>query len=175
MAAILSLIIVIVDQIAKFIITRCADKLPVDILNGIFSINLVYNKGGAFGILQHQNYLFILISSIAILIILLILPRQEINTIKIALSFIMGGAIGNMIDRVRLGCVIDFLDFKIWPVFNIADSAITIGAVLLVLQLLKSKVSASTTQKRNSWRIRRSAMRKGGKNQKYKLKVKSCL
>ncbi len=57
----------------------------------------------------------------------------------IFLSLILGGAIGNLVDRIRLGFVIDFLDFRIWPVFNIADSAITIGTVLLVLQILKHR------------------------------------
>ena len=58
---------------------------------------------------------------------------------QVFLSLILAGAIGNLIDRIRFGCVIDFLDFRIWPVFNVADSAITIGAVLLILQMLKHK------------------------------------
>ena len=62
---------------------------------------------------------------------------------QVFLSLILAGAIGNLIDRVRFGYVIDFLDFRIWPVFNIADSAITIGTILLALQILRHKPAVS--------------------------------
>ena len=66
-------------------------------------------------------------------------PFHGKRIFNIALTLILGGAIGNLIDRVRLGYVIDFLDFKVWPVFNIADSVITIGAILLICTLFSSK------------------------------------
>ncbi len=141
MVAILTSLIIILDQASKFIVSKYSDLLPIEIIKGIFSIDLVYNKGAAFGILQNQALFFILVSLIAILFIILIIGKGA-GGMKIPLSLMLGGAVGNLIDRLRFGYVIDFLDFKIWPVFNIADSAITIGAILLLLQILLSKAKS---------------------------------
>ena len=141
MVAILTSLIIILDQTSKFIVSKYSDLLPIEIIKGIFSIDLVYNKGAAFGILQNQALFFILVSLIAILFIILIIGKGA-GGMKIPLSLMLGGAVGNLIDRLRFGYVIDFLDFKIWPVFNIADSAITIGAILLLLQILLSKAKS---------------------------------
>ena len=137
----------------KFILSTWSNKLPLEIINGIFAINLVYNKGGAFGIFKKHQALFIVVPVMAIAVIVTLLVNirhkrckpSDDNTIRrtnhptlmeFALSLILGGAIGNLADRVRFGYVIDFLDFKIWPVFNIADSAITIGVAILLVKLV---------------------------------------
>ena len=105
-----------------------------------FNIVLVYNNGISFGIFNNlffmKNILFIVISGItAFLIYLLFKTKNNINLI--AFAFIIGGAIGNLIDRVIYGAVIDFLDFHIknlhWPAFNIADSAVFIGVVIYII------------------------------------------
>ena len=133
----LALIIIALDQATKFLVSNYSDKLPIEVVRGIFAIALVRNKGAAFGILQNQAAFFIAIAVVTITIIIFILHKKASGALlKVSLALILGGAIGNLIDRIRFGYVIDFLDFKIWPVFNIADSAITIGAGLLVLCIL---------------------------------------
>ncbi len=141
MIAALTLIIITLDQATKFLVSNHSDKLPIEVVKGIFAIALVRNKGAAFGILQNQIAFFISIAVVTITIIIFMLRKNASGALlKVSLALILGGAIGNLIDRIRFGYVIDFLDFKIWPVFNIADSAITIGAGLLLLQILSHKL-----------------------------------
>lgn len=92
--------------------------------------------------LRNQAQLFILTTVLAIIFILITLKKNKGKKrpiYNISLSCILGGALGNFIDRLTSGYVIDFLDFRIWPVFNVADSAITVGAILLGWALLKTK------------------------------------
>lgn len=139
MIFIIVLVILLLDQSSKFLITRnltLSQSIPV--IKGVFHITLVHNKGAAFGILKNQVPLFILTAIFAIVLVLLNLRGNKHKKLySISLSLILAGALGNLIDRVFFGYVIDFLDFRIWPVFNVADSAITIGAILLGWSLLK--------------------------------------
>lgn len=129
------------DQISKFIISKClslGESIPV--VNGIFSLTLVHNAGAAFGLLKNQVYIFILATVFAVILILLDLHKKEnkkVSLYTISLSLVLAGALGNLVDRVFFGYVIDFLDFHIWPVFNIADSSITIGAILLAFSIFR--------------------------------------
>ena len=136
-------LVVLLDQISKLIAVRSLSEGPVEIIKGIFYLTLTYNTGAAFGIFKDQTILFIIISFIAVVGILIYIyfDRSTIHIGKFGLSLILGGAFGNLIDRLRFGYVIDFFDFKVWPVFNIADSAITIGATLLMISLLLQKGS----------------------------------
>jgi signal peptidase II len=102
---------------------------------------LVYNTGMAFGLFRDHGFVFIVIPAIAIaLLIYNIYYYRENERLSrsyiFAFSLILGGAIGNLIDRILIGHVIDFLDFRIWPVFNVADSAITVGAVIILIQCI---------------------------------------
>ena len=103
-------------------------------------MTLVHNTGIAFGFFKDQGIVFIIIPIIAIILLVfnVFYYRQNDEALSrpyiIAFSLILGGAIGNLIDRIMYGYVIDFIDFRIWPVFNIADSAITIGAVIILFQ-----------------------------------------
>jgi signal peptidase II len=138
------------DQLTKFIVTKSLSlnqSLPV--IKGVFHLTLVYNRGAAFGILKNQLPIFIFTSIFAIILIYFSLRNKttytSLHTVStfrqghgrqrkfyiISLSLILAGALGNLIDRLFFGYVIDFLDFRIWPVFNVADSAISIGAILL--------------------------------------------
>jgi signal peptidase II len=138
------------DQLTKFIVTKSLSlnqSLPV--IKGVFHFTLVYNRGAAFGILKNQLPIFIFTSIFAIILIYFSLRNKttypSLHTVSafrqghgrqrkfyiISLSLILAGALGNLIDRLFFGYVIDFLDFRIWPVFNVADSAISIGAILL--------------------------------------------
>ncbi len=142
MIFIIVLSVLSLDQLSKFLIAKnlfLHQSVPV--ISGIFHITLVRNRGAAFGMLKNQIYLFILTSIAAIILIFLNLKEQRgkrFDIYSLSLSLILAGALGNLIDRLRFGCVIDFLDFRIWPVFNVADSAITIGAVLLGWSILKT-------------------------------------
>ena len=103
-------------------------------------MTLVHNRGAAFGMLKNQLFLFVMISFFAILFIFLHLKNKKNPFLfKVSLSLILSGAVGNLIDRLRFGYVIDFLDLRFWPVFNLADSALTIGALLLSWELLFNK------------------------------------
>ncbi len=136
--------VIILDQFTKFLASRFLQlNIPVPLIKNFLNLTLVHNHGAAFGIFQNQLVLFILVSFLAIGLIFYNL-KDKTNSIilKISLSLILGGAIGNLIDRLRFGFVVDFLDLRIWPVFNIADSVITIAALILSWELLFNKNAA---------------------------------
>ena len=139
---ILILLTVICDQLTKILALHylaAQDTLPI--IPNIFHLTLVHNTGIAFGFFRdHQSLLFILISISLIILFVWGKTRKNLSAIdQVAVGLILGGAVGNWIDRLRLGAVIDFLDFRVWPVFNMADSAITVGVCLYLLSILKNK------------------------------------
>ncbi|MDD4899272.1 MAG: signal peptidase II [Candidatus Omnitrophica bacterium] len=127
--------ILFLDQASKFLFTKFLQlNHPVAVIKGVFYLTLVHNRGAAFGILKGKLFLFILASLIALVVIYLNLKDKGKDNpflFKFALGLILAGGLGNLIDRIFFGYVIDFLDFRVWPVFNLADSAITVGAILL--------------------------------------------
>jgi signal peptidase II len=139
-------IVMLIDQITKITIAKLftyGESLPV---TSFFNLVLVYNKGAAFSFLAFesgwQRYLFTGLGIAASVFIVYLLKRHAGQKLFCwALALILGGAIGNVIDRIAYGHVIDFLDFHVggwhWPAFNVADSAICIGAVLFVLDELR--------------------------------------
>jgi signal peptidase II len=136
--------IILLDQITKFLaISSLQLNTPVPLIKNFLNLTLVHNRGAAFGFFQNQLLMFVLISILVIAFIFHNLKNKKNSVIfKLSLSLILGGAIGNLIDRLRFGFVIDFLDLRIWPVFNLADSAITIAALLLSWDLLFKKNAA---------------------------------
>ena len=142
----LATIILILDQVSKFIICRIilpGESFPV--IKNIFYLTHVQNQGAAFGLFPNQTLFFISITILTILLILFFHRRisKKGSPPSWALGLILGGALGNLIDRIRLKAVIDFLDFSLkghhWPSFNIADSSITIGAIILFVSLFRKK------------------------------------
>ena len=128
--SLITLTVILIDQITKHFL----NKLNIH----TFLINVTHNTGAAFSLFQNQRTFLILIS--AIVIAYIIGYYKEIpKKLKIPAALILGGTIGNLIDRVLLGYVIDFIDLRIWPIFNLADSAIVIGAILVVIHLWKEK------------------------------------
>jgi signal peptidase II len=132
---------VILDFISKNIIETYVKSYEAIDLLPILRIVNVKNTGAAFGILTSLgNSTFIIISCVAILFIAFYIYKSTRMLEIMSLSLVIGGAIGNLIDRVRIGKVIDFIDFFVgtwhWPAFNIADSALTVGIVLFVLSNL---------------------------------------
>ncbi len=140
-----ALVIPAVDQYTKFLVRsnfELHETLPV--IKGFFNITFVFNRGAAFSFLADVGSpwvgrMFIIVSLIAIAVIIAIYREieDENRPLKYALVLVLGGAAGNLLDRFFLGQVTDFLDFYIgdhhWPVFNIADSCITIGVTIIAL------------------------------------------
>lgn len=136
-------LIVFVDQITKYLFWT--NGRNYEIVDGFFNITLVKNAGAAFGVLQGGRVFFIAASAVAILLITYLgvkLPRDD-RARRICLGLILGGAVGNLIDRVRFGEVVDFVQIGFrghyWPVFNVADVGVTVGASLLILYALLPK------------------------------------
>lgn len=142
----LALLVLALDQVTKSLAYENLLEGPsVDILP-VFSLVLVFNKGAAFGFLNDaggwQHYLFVGLASVFSLVLLVWIwrERERNRWLAIGLSLVLGGAIGNLVDRVTNGYVIDFflLHYGDWmfPAFNVADVAITIGAIMLILDSL---------------------------------------
>lgn len=137
----ISLVILILDQITKHIIKTSlgpADVIPVF---PFFSIVYVENTGSAFGMFKSLgNAFFVTLSFVAIAVVAFLVVKDEQN--RLGLSLVLGGAAGNLVDRMRFGYVVDFLDFFAgsvhWPAFNVADSALTVGIILLLIATVRS-------------------------------------
>jgi len=141
----ISFLVLFLDQLTKHIaLSNLTLNESKEVIKGIFHFTLIRNTGAAFGIFKNQTSFFIAVSILAILAIIFILKRGQktLSLTNVALALILGGSFGNLIDRLRFGCVIDFLDFRIWPVFNIADSAITMGAFLLIMACLFQNIKS---------------------------------
>ena len=134
--------LILADQAIKFLVVsymKLGESIPV--LVGIFHITYIENPGAAFGLFANQRVIFIVAAALVIAAACLMYRRlmSEKVIVRWGVALLLGGAAGNLIDRVRIGCVIDFLDFRIWPVFNIADIGICIGDALLMYALLFDK------------------------------------
>jgi signal peptidase II len=155
----LALIVLVLDQLTKL---WAAAVLPLwaskTVIPGFFNLVHVLNKGAAFGFLNDLDamwrpYFFLAATALAIVLILHLLrtvPRED-TVLFTALGLILGGAVGNLTDRIRLGEVVDFLDFYIgkyhWPAFNVADVAISIGSVLLLVSVYRNRRYGGSEQK----------------------------
>lgn len=139
-------IVVFLDRATKSFFSKIlsvGETIPV--IKDIFHFTLVHNTGMAFGLFRDHGIVFIIIPIIAIALLVynIYYYRENENLSRsyiFAFSLIMGGAIGNLIDRIQIGHVIDFLDFRVFPVFNVADSAITIGAVIILIKCIPLSV-----------------------------------
>ena len=142
--------IYVTDQFTKSIAQNSINLgETVPVIPDIFHLTLVHNTGAAFGMLRGRPYLFTgiaVIFSVAVSYIIFygkaIMNEKE----KTALSLMLGGTLGNLADRLRFGYVIDFLDLRIWPVFNVADSFITFGALTLVFFMIAGNRRTQCTE-----------------------------
>jgi len=133
--------IVVLDQVTKYLAKTYLKPVgSIPLIPNVFHFTYVENRGAAFGILQNQRWLFIVLTVVvsAVIVYYLFTRSQESIVLTIALSMILGGAIGNLIDRLRLGYVVDMLHFVLidYPVFNVADSFVVIGTILLAYYIL---------------------------------------
>ena len=140
---VLIIIAVVLDQVTKYLaVMHLKGKPAIPIISDVFELQYLENHGAAFGIMQNQQ-LFFLVTSVLISIVCIYvyfkLPMiKRYNLLRLCLIFIVSGAIGNMIDRIRFQYVIDFLYFKLidFPIFNVADIYVTVSAIGLVLLIL---------------------------------------
>lgn len=145
-----ALIVVLLDQAIKFVVVKAVpDYGSVSVIRGFFNLVHIRNRGIAFGLMNRpegtlSGYVLPIatLGVVFLLVYLFLKLKGEGSRIVLGLSLILGGAVGNLIDRFRLGEVVDFLDFYIrslhWPAFNIADAAITVGALWVAGNLLLS-------------------------------------
>lgn len=147
-----AVVVVILDQISKALVLV---KIPlfksIPVINGFFSLTHVHNPGGAFGFLAQNgspwlHWMFLGAAALA-LVLILYFHHQTPRThpyLALGLSLIFGGAIGNLIDRLRFGEVVDFLDFYVathhYPTFNVADSAVTVGVGIFLVHIIFKKM-----------------------------------
>lgn len=150
-AALLQLLVIVflTDQFTKWLVREFIEfreSVPVD---GFFRLTHTFNTGSAFGLFQDQNLPLIIVSVVAIAILTLIYRSQPQpgNLLRLSLGLQFGGAAGNLLDRVRLGHVTDFVDVGSWPIFNVADASIVTGLALLAWLFLISDGSKSSSAK----------------------------
>lgn len=138
--AIVMAVTLFIDYYTKLIvINKMALGESIPVWPGVFHLTYIQNPGAAFGMLAGKTWFFIGVTSLVLLG--MVLAYRWINKAgpmyQWALGLVAGGAIGNLIDRLRFAKVIDFLDFRIWPVFNLADTAISIGVALILLDAFR--------------------------------------
>lgn len=143
----LSSLIFILDQLTKSWI-RSAFTLGESrpLLPPVLHLTLVTNTGSAFGLFRGARFFFIILSLVTLIVLLTLAWRNRKKyplPVKICFGLLLGGVAGNLIDRFRFGYVVDFLDFRIWPVFNVADSCITLGVIFLSWRILSKTKSLS--------------------------------
>lgn len=135
----MSLLIVACDQVSKWaVVTTIPLHESRPVLGRFLSLTHTRNTGGAFSLLQANNTFFIVVAAVALVALIYSYHRFQRSNLLVsgALALALGGAIGNLIDRVRYGYVVDFFDVHFWPIFNVADSAITVGILLLAYHFL---------------------------------------
>jgi signal peptidase II len=144
--------IFILDRLTKYAVLNSIESGRSVKVFDFFHISLVFNTGTAFGLFKNLNFFFIVVSAAVIALIALYAVRRRKTGFfySVSLGLIMGGALGNLVDRIKFGSVVDFLDFRVWPVFNVADSAISIGIALLILNILRTTHNA---QRKNSCQL----------------------
>lgn len=131
------MIVIVVDQLTKYFLMV---ENPVELIRNFFYIKSVHNTGMAFGMMQGQNMILVWLT-LAFIGIIIYYSEEVAETKQLAIlaGLIIGGAIGNLIDRVCIGFVRDFIAFNFWPAFNVADACLTVGAIGIVILLLKKK------------------------------------
>ena len=142
--ALISLLMLAADLITKHItVLNMYPGKTIPLWEGIFHLTYVRNTGAAFSILSGQRFFLILFPLIVVAAVIayVIIKKPKSKSLLLSLSMILAGGIGNLADRIRLGYVVDFLDFRLinFPVFNVADIWVTLGAAIFIVRLLFSK------------------------------------
>ena len=136
------LALIALDWVTKYWVqTSMALNDTIPVIDGIFHITYIHNYGAAFSMLQGKQAFLLLVTGVAMAAILVFLvaaqKKKALSPLGLwALTLVLGGGLGNFIDRIRLGYVVDFLDFRVWPIFNVADIAVCCGGGLLIFYVL---------------------------------------
>lgn len=143
-SAIVAFLVILADQMTKLAVVASFQRgEQFDVLGSVLRLGHARNSGAVFGIMRGSGNYFAVFSVIAAvaIIVVICLARTSSTLVKVALGLVLGGALGNLIDRIRLGAVVDFIDVGVnsvrWPSFNIADLAITVGVVTLIISCLR--------------------------------------
>jgi len=136
---ILPILIVLFDQITKFIVEKYLYFKQIAVIDNILLLTYVQNRGGAWGIFNNIPLLFIVLIPIVVIGLFYYMSKSKNKLEIISVGMIIGGALGNYLDRLFRGYVVDFIDFRIWPVFNIADIFVVIGGILLIISAIVIK------------------------------------
>ncbi|TFH07458.1 MAG: signal peptidase II [Candidatus Atribacteria bacterium] len=135
----LAIVLLILDRLTKWWVFSTLDpNVPNNLIGNAIRLTRVHNDGGAFGLFPGGGVVFLVVSGIVSLMLFLILLTLHIDSrlIKTGMAFVLAGAIGNLIDRIQWGYVLDFFEIRGFPIFNVADSCITVGAVFIILAIL---------------------------------------
>lgn len=137
------IITVVLDQVTKYIVqTNMQEWQSIPLIQDVFHLTYVLNPGAAFSMLPNKTGFLILIAVLVVVGIVFFnrqLPSDK-HLMRVALGLQVGGALGNLIDRLRFAHVVDFFDFRVFPVFNIADIAISVGVGLLILEIILQEI-----------------------------------
>ena len=136
---ILAVVVVILDQWSKYYVqSQMSLGMSIPVIPEIFHLTYILNPGAAFGILENQRFFFVVIAVAMIATVVYLYPRLPSKPLllRLGIGLMVGGAVGNVIDRIKTGYVVDFFDFRIWPIFNIADIAIVVGVSCIVYTLV---------------------------------------
>ncbi len=144
------LIVLIFDRLTKYIIANTLDNgTSIPVIQAVFHVTYTTNTGAAFGILPGSTIVF-LVANLIVLTLIYTHWKELMHAPLLAIStgMIAAGGISNLLDRLIYGAVIDFIDFRMWPVFNIADSALTIGTLLFIITLFKKNTRKTVRKHR---------------------------
>ncbi len=154
-----AIFIILFDQASKLYIQQSmyiGESIPV--VQGIFHITYIENPRTSFGLFEYSSFFFVIAVLISVILVILIYKKiifKNDSFMYIPLTLVLGGAVGNLIDRIRIdGKVIDFIDFRIWPVFNFADSAIVCGMLILLVHVLFRSPEKGDEGEEKEWRER---------------------
>ena len=167
--AAVALMVIYLDQVTKWLsIALLKGEASFELIPDVLRFTYVENRGAAFGMLDEHRWVFLVLSTATLIVLIGLMWKLRKNSpvMCLALSLLVGGGIGNMIDRLALGYVVDFVDFCAFPnlwkwVFNLADSAVCVGAVLLLLCVLSGMI-------KEYWHERAEAMERSGKFRRNK-------
>lgn len=135
----LALAIVLIDQLSKFYIqAHMMPNMSIPVIQDVFHITYILNPGAAFGLFEHQTIVFVIIAILMIAAVIYFYPQipRQYRLLRFGIGLMVGGAIGNVIDRIKTGYVVDFFDFRIWPIFNVADMGIVCGVGCIIFTIL---------------------------------------
>lgn len=135
----LSIFIILFDQLTKFIVEKYLYFKQITVIDNILLLTYVQNRGGAWGIFNDIPLLFIFLIPVVVGFLIYYGIKSKNKLEILSVNMIIGGALGNYIDRLVRGYVVDFIDFRIWPVFNVADIFVVGGGILLVLSAILVK------------------------------------